>query len=128
VTVVHRRRAALALGALVLAAASGCLEDRPRPAPPQLHIVITHDSIVTSDSVEGVLRVDDPDGIDSAWLAVDSVTAGVDGLFQTTVQSAFQFAIKPSHSPGEHVPVVLSARDVTGFTSTLDTFVVVKLP
>jgi hypothetical protein len=78
--------------------------------------------------VEGVLRADDPDGIDSAWLSVDSVTAGVDGLFQTTVQAPFQFAVKPSHALGQHVPVVLSARDVTGFTSTLDTFVVIKGP
>jgi hypothetical protein len=59
---------------------------------------------------------------------VDSVTAGVDGLFQTTVQAPFQFAIKPSHALGEHVPVILTARDVTGFTSTLDTFVVIKGP
>jgi len=127
VTPRHRRRGPFVLGALLLAAAAGC-EDRPRPAPPQLHIVITRDSITTADSVEGVLRADDPDGIDSAWLSVDSVTAGVDGLFQTTVQAPFQFAVKPSHGLGEHVPVVLSARDVTGFTSTLDTFVVIKGP
>lgn len=123
----HRLRGALALGALLLAVAAGC-EDRPRPAPPQLHIVITQDSIVTTDSVEGTLRADDPDGIDSAWLSVDSVTAGVDGLFQPTVQAPFQFAIKPSHGLGEHVPVLLTARDVTGFTSRLDTFVVIKGP
>lgn len=123
-----RRRGALALGALLLAAVAGCLEDRPRPAPPQLHIVLSRDSITTNDSVEGVLRADDPDGIDSAWLSVDSVTAGVEGLFQATVQAPFQFAIKPSHSVGDHVPVVLRARDVTGFTSVLDTFVVIKLP
>ena len=123
----HRLRGSLALAALLLGTAAGC-EDRPRPAPPQLHIVITRDSIVTTDSVEGTLRADDPDGIDSAWLSVDSVTAGVDGLFQTTVQAPFQFAIKPSHALGEHVPVVLRARDVTGFTSTLDTFVVIKGP
>jgi hypothetical protein len=128
VTATHRRRGAFTLGPLLLAAAAGCLEDRPRPAPPQLHIVITRDTIVTTDSVEGALRADDPDGIDSVWMAVDSVPAGIDGFFQTTVQLPFQFAVKPSHGLGEHVPVVLTARDVTGFTSTLDTFVVIKGP
>jgi hypothetical protein len=127
VTGTRRRRGAFALGAILLVAAAAC-EDRPRPAPPQLAIHFDHDSVNTPDTLTGTIRADDPDGIDSVWLAVDSTTDGRDGQFQPTFQAIFAFPIKSSHSLGQHVPVVLSARDVTGFTSTLDTFVVIKGP
>ena len=123
----HRLRGALALAALLLAAVAGC-EDRPRPAPPQLAIHFDRDSVKTPDTLTGTIHADDPDGIDSIWLSVDSTTDGRDGQFQTSFQAIFVFPIKSSHSLGEHVPVVLRARDVTGFTSTLDTFVVIKGP
>lgn len=123
----HRRRSAVALGALLLAAAAGC-EDRPRPAPPQLAIRFDKDSVNSPDTLTGTIRADDPDGIDSIWLSVDSTTDGRDGGFQPTFQAAFVFPIKGSHALAEHVPVVFRARDVMGFTNILDTFVVVKGP
>lgn len=123
-----RRRGALALGALLLAAGAGCLEDRPRPAPPRLSIHLDRDSVRTPDTLTGSIRADDPDGIDSIWLSVDSALDGRDGQFQPSIQAVFAFPIKDNHSIGDHVPVEFRARDVTGFTSTLDTFVVVKAP
>jgi len=123
----YRLRGALALGTLLLAAGAGC-DDRPRPAPPQLAIHFDRDSVNTPDTLTGTIRADDPDGLDSIWLSVDSATDGRDGGFQPTFQAIFAFPIKSSHSLGEHVPVVLRARDITGFTSLLDTFVVVKGP
>lgn len=82
-------------------------------------------SATPPDTVAGTVRAEDPDGIDSVWVAVDSVVAGEDGLFEHVFTSRFRFLLGEGKSAGTQVPVVIRARDIAGFEVTRDTHVVV---
>lgn len=111
------------------AATFACQADRDRPGPPRLAITIDDDSVHSPDTLTGALRADDPDGIDSVWLSVDSAPPlGADGLLEPTFLASFHAAIRNGHVLGDHVPVQFSARDLAGYVGVLDTFVVVKAP
>lgn len=77
----------------------------------------------------GTFRAEDADGIDSVWLSVDSAPPiGGDGRLEPSFLASYRAAIRSGHLPGDHVAIVLSARDLSGFVGGLDTFVVVKGP
>ena len=118
-----RSTARLALGVACAAGLVGaCQSERPRPAPPVLNIVLDRTLVHSPDTLKGTLRAQDPDGIDSVWLAVDSSPrAGEDGLLQTAFESRFRSLVRAGHGPGDRIAVILEARDVTGFRSRLDT-------
>jgi hypothetical protein len=121
-------RAAM-LACLTTAAALACQTDRDRPGPPRLAITLDQDSVLSPDTLTGSVRVDDPDGIDSIWLAVDSAPPlGADGLLDPTFLATFRAGIRNGHVLGDRVAVQLSGRDVSGYRSVLDTFVVVRAP
>jgi hypothetical protein len=107
---------------------AGCLEDRPRPAPPTLEITLSKDTVRSPDTLIVTVRVDDPDGIDSVWVSVDSVLRGDDAFFERTYQSAIRFTIRNGHVLGDQIPVRLQARDVVGFTGVLEKVVIVRGP
>ncbi len=71
------------------------------------------------------MRAEDPDGIDSGWVSVDSVVVGEDGQLDRLFSWRFRVAIAPGKSAGTHIPVQVRARDGGGFQVTRDTIVVV---
>lgn len=77
------------------------------------------------DTLSGSLRAEDPDGIDSVWVTLDTQKAGQDGSFDALVLANFRFGIPTGLSPGTVLPLRIEARDIAGFTSGLDTSVVV---
>jgi len=104
-----------------------CLSEPPRPGPPRLIIAldsVTIHSTTPNDTLTGSVGAEDPDGLDSLWLQVDTIRVGVDGLFDTAYRNRFRLPIRAGLPPGR-VPVSLEARDVLGFLSQLDTFVTV---
>ncbi len=111
------------------AAAFGCQTDRDRPGPPRLSITLDQDSVLSPDTLTGLVRADDPDGIDSIWLSVDSAPPlGADGALDPTFLATFSAGIRNGHVLGDRVVVQLSGRDVGGYLGVLDTFVVVRGP
>lgn len=72
----------------------------------------------------GNLRVDDPDGIDSVWVKLETIEQGFDGGLQPAFSTHWRFVVQ-GFSPSEHIPLVLRARDVAGFEVQRDTYVVV---
>ena len=113
------------VAALVLVAA-GCLSDRPRPAPPQLTIVLSSLTVRSPDTLRGNLHAEDSDGIDSVWLSIDGgPPKGSDGLLKAVFDAPFKAPIGGGHSAGERIQVKLQARDVAGFRGELDTSVTV---
>jgi len=125
------KRTVAVLASWLAAGLAACLAERPRPAPPQLAIVIdstTIHSTTPNDTLTGSVRADDPDGLDSIWLRVDTTRVGVDGLFETSFRRPFRFAIRAGIPAGTQIPVILEARDVVGFRSQLDSFVTVAAP
>lgn len=120
----HRRGIGLAVVLGTLAGA-GCVEDRARPGPPVLTIVFDRTSVQSPDTVTGLVRAEDADGIDSVWLTVDSSRAGEEGFFEAVFTSRFKFNLAGGMVPGTVVPVRLEARDIGGFKSALDTSVTV---
>ena len=122
------RRATLALlvGAATLA---GCFEERPRPGPPRITFSLDKTQVRSStaapDTLAGTVRVADTDGIDSLWVTVDGAVSGVDGLFHQAFNSRFRFAIGAGIGAGTHLDVEFRARDIGGFETMRDTFVVV---
>jgi hypothetical protein len=110
-----------ALGAL-----AGCLSERPRPAPPRLAIVLGAKLVHSPDTLRGTIHADDPDGIDSVWLAVGTAQRlGDDAFLETVFEEPFVVTIAQGLSPGDRIPVKVTARDVVGFTGELDTVVTV---
>jgi hypothetical protein len=105
--------------------ASGCLSERPRPGPPALQIEFGKTAVHSPDTLTGQVQASDPDGLDSVWLTVDSSRGGADAFLATSYAAPFSFKIRSGYTAGQHVPVRLEARDLSGFRSTLDTFVVV---
>lgn len=109
-------------------AAGACLEERSRPGPPLLTFTIDDTTVRSSpppDSVAGNVRADDPDGLDSIWVIVDSVTKGEDGGFEQVFSRRYLFIVAAGKSPGSRIPVTLRARDIAGFEVSRDTYVVV---
>lgn len=114
------------LGAL---AALACQVSRERPGPPRLAITLDQDSVHSPDTITGSVRATDPEGIDSIWLSVDSAPpVGEDGLLEQTFLAPFRAVIKSGHPQGTRVSVRSWARDISGYTGGLDTFVVVIEP
>ena len=77
------------------------------------------------DTLTGFVRVSDPDGIDSIWLLVDSLRYGEDGFFRDVINQPFIALIPSSRPLGSRVNLRFEARDVAGFFSSVDTFVVI---
>jgi hypothetical protein len=75
--------------------------------------------------VAGDVRADDPDGLDSVWVIVDSVTRGEDGGFEQVFSRRYRFIFATGKSPGSQIPMTLRARDIAGFEVSRDTYVVV---
>ncbi|HEY7684823.1 MAG TPA: hypothetical protein VH833_01830 [Gemmatimonadales bacterium] len=117
------------LVSLFATGALGCQTDRDRPGPPRLSITLDQDSVLSPDTLTGLVRADDPDGIDSIWLSVDSAPPlGADGALDPTFLATFRAGIRNGHVLGDRVVVQLSGRDLGGYTGVLDTFVVVRAP
>jgi hypothetical protein len=111
------------------AAALACQTDRDRPGPPRLAITLDQDSVLSPDTLTGSVRADDPDGIDSIWLSVDSAPPlGADGLLDPSFLATFRAGIRNGHVLGDRVTVRLSGSDLSGYKSVLDTYVVVRGP
>ena len=82
-------------------------------------------SATPPDTLAGTVHAQDPDGLDSVWVTVDSVPAGEDGRFEQSFTSRFRFLIGAGKTPGTQIPVQLRARDIEGFEVARDTHVVV---
>jgi hypothetical protein len=124
-------RAARVLVVLALAAAAvwACQTDRDRPGPPRVRISFNQDSVKSPDTLTGSVRADDPDGIDSIWLSIDSgPPLGADGLLDQTFLATFKADVPGGHVLGDHISVRLTARDISGYVGGLDTFVIVRGP
>lgn len=107
---------------------TACLEDRPRPGPPDLTLTLDETTVRSAppaDTVAGALEAADPDGIDSVWVSVDSVVQGADAGFDRVYVYRFRFLIGTGKDPGTEIPVVVRARDAAGFEVTRDSHVVV---
>ncbi|MGH7537334.1 MAG: hypothetical protein ACREMF_01750 [Gemmatimonadales bacterium] len=121
-------RMVLVLGVAALPALA-CQTDRDRPGPPKLTLTLDQDSIESPDTLTGAVRADDVDGIDSVFLSVDSeAPRGADGLLEPTFFGPFQIPVRAGHIPGDLVPIQVTARDIAGYVSVLDTFVIVRGP
>lgn len=82
-------------------------------------------STTPPDTVAGSIRAEDPDGLDSVWVSVDSVGQGEDAGFRRVFTSRFRFLLGSGKPLGTQVPVALRARDAAGFEVRRDTHVVV---
>ena len=80
------------------------------------------------DTLTGIVRAEDLDGIDSVWITVDTLRVGDDGFFEQTYQSRFRLPIRTGYVLGDRILVRLQARDVMGFTGVRDTVVIVRGP
>jgi len=78
-----------------------------------------------TDTLAGSVRADDPDGIDSVWVALDSVEKGEDGGFDRGFTSRWRFVVAAGRPQGARLPLTFRARDVAGFEAQRDTYVVV---
>jgi hypothetical protein len=107
------------------ASLSACLSERPRPAPPLLRVTLNPANVTSPDTLTGTLRAEDQDGIDSVWVNLDTQHAGVDGFFDRVVTGNFRFTIPAGLATGSILDLHIEARDVVGFTSTVDTSVTV---
>ncbi len=117
----HPRGAVLIAGVACLTA---CFGERPRPAPPQLAIALAKVLVRSPDTLRGTIHAEDPDGIDSVWLALDALPPLLDdGLLETVFDAPFVVVVPRGYSPGDRIPVTVTARDVVGFVSELDTVV-----
>lgn len=78
-----------------------------------------------TDTVAGNVRAEDPDGIDSVWVTLDTVRLGEDGGFDRVFSSRYRFFVAPGRGVGEQLLLRLRARDISGFEVQRDTYVVV---
>ena len=76
------------------------------------------------DTVAGNIRVDDPDGIDSVWVTLETIEKGENGAFDPVFSSRYRFVVQ-GFQPAAHIPLTFRARDVAGFVVQRDTYVVV---
>ncbi len=59
---------------------------------------------------------------------VDTTRFGIEGFLVDEIEGPFEVEIPAGRAPGQAIPLVLEARDLLGYVSTLDTFVRVALP
>lgn len=59
---------------------------------------------------------------------VDTTRYGAEGFLVDELEGPFQVEIPAGRFAGEEIPLILEARDVLGYVSTLDTFVRVAFP
>lgn len=108
-----------------------CVEDRARPGPPRLTYTLDRTTVRSNnppdppDSITGTVQAEDPDGLDSIWVIVDSVPGGEDGGFHQSLNIRFKFLIGSGKAPTTPIPVEIRARDIAGFEVQRDTHVVV---
>ena len=93
-----------------------------------LRITLNQTEVTSPDTLTGTVRAEDRDGIDSVWVMVDMTRAGEDGFFETVVVAPFRFVIGTGIPPTTVLPVRVEARDIAGFSTTLDTIVRVVAP
>jgi hypothetical protein len=107
--------------------AAACLGERDRPGPPQVTITIDDTTVVSSrtDTVAGLVRAVDADGVDSVWVTVDTATHSQDAGFAQSFSARYQFVIPAGHAAGTHILMTFRARDVAAFETQKDTYVVV---
>lgn len=105
-----------------------CYEERGRPGPPRLSITLDQVEVDSPDTLTGRLRATDADGIDSLWLVVDTTRVGIEGFLVDDIEGPFAVEIPAGRFGGEHIPLILEARDLLGYVSSLDTFVRVAFP
>jgi hypothetical protein len=75
--------------------------------------------------VSGVVRASDTEGLDSVWVSVDSIVKGDDGGLQRTFSSRYRFIVPAGRTPGSKIPLAFRARDISGFETVRDSYVVV---
>ena len=78
-----------------------------------------------ADTVSGIVRAQDTEGLDSVWVSVDSVVKGDDAGLNRTFSSIYRFVVPAGRMPGSKVPLSFRARDISGFQTQRDTYVVV---
>jgi hypothetical protein len=93
-----------------------------------LSLTLDRTTVASPDSLTGQVRATDPDGIDSLWMFVDTTSYGVEGFFNTVVDGPFNLPVPGGLAGGTPLAVRVEARDILGFKSTLDTFVVIAFP
>jgi hypothetical protein len=71
------------------------------------------------------VRATDADGLDSIWVALDSVENGDDGGFDQAFSSRWLFVVTAGLNEGDVLPLTFRARDIAGFVAQRDTYVVV---
>ena len=59
------------------------------------------------------------------WVTLESVEKGENGGFDRVFSSRYRFVVGLGFTPGEHIPLVFRARDISGFEVQRDTYVVV---
>jgi hypothetical protein len=105
------------------------LGERERPGPPQLSITIDDTTIVATrpDTIGGVVRAEDFDGIDSVWVTAGATERGADGGFNRVFNWRYRFIVDSGQTPGvgAHIPLSFRTRDAAGFEAQRDTYVVV---
>ena len=84
--------------------------------------------MTSPDTLTGTVRAEDGDGIDSVWVTLDMERAGEDGFFETVLIAPFRFVIPSGLGPTTVLPIRVEARDIAGFSTTLDTLVRVVAP
>lgn len=113
---------------LVYGAAAACYEERGRPGPPRLSISLDREEVDSPDTLTGRWHATDADGIDSVWLVVDTTRVGIEAFLLEDIERLFEVEIPKGRFGGEEIPLILEARDILGYVSTLDTFVRVAIP
>jgi len=78
-----------------------------------------------ADTVSGSVRAQDTEGLDSVWVSVDSVVKGADAGLQRSFSSGYRFVVPAGRTPGNQIPLSFRARDISGFATQRDTYVVV---
>ncbi len=78
------------------------------------------------DTVSGTVRAEDPDGIDSVWVTVDSEERGENGGFDRVFSARYRFLVPPGQQPGIRLILQFRARDIAGFEAQRDSYVVVS--
>jgi hypothetical protein len=107
---------------------TACLAERDRPGPPRVTFSIDDISAISAthtDTLRGSVSVADPDGIDSVWVALDSVEKGEDAGLDRNFGSRWLFIVNAGASQGAVLPLTFRARDIAGFEAQRDTYVVV---
>jgi hypothetical protein len=111
--------------------ATGCLTERPRPAPPTVALSLNKTTVRSRsnpapDTLVVHVRAEDQNGIDSVWVQLaQEPPIGADGLLDTVLEGPFRIIVPPGLGNGTVLPVKVRARDVVGFRSERDTSVTV---